>query len=150
MITKILSDSSIRQSLVLALERVRESDVVTNGDIQSIAIANTHYVGVSPHQVDIATATEVEEFMATVENILKEKWNVSFCFYCWFDDMASQIRFSSIPSSAASELPFLQNISAATLAEVLVRALQIVRHEIVFDYERLPVYSTICAPTAVD
>lgn len=52
---------------------------------------------------------DIANFLSEVMAQLRQLWNREFTFYCWFDEMAGQIRFSSL-KGVVSSLPFRSSI----------------------------------------
>lgn len=53
------------------------------------------------------------------EKVMGEKWgDIEYIFYCWFDGMASQLRFSSVPKNC--KLPFGCQLSVANNIEDII------------------------------
>ena len=125
------------------LRRIRETRIRTDGGISEIANDNLWAIPISLGQCSGFDEVEMLSLVTQAYEALKRIWRDDFCFYCWYDDMAGQIRFSTLPIVHESELPFQKSIAATSLEEVIHRAFQLDRHGVEFDCHELPIYKRL-------
>ncbi len=104
------------------LSEIRASDVAHYHDTNECAQENMWSLFITERDFQNFQNLELSHFFNQVVQIFKGKWNSEFVFYCWYDILAGQIRFSSI-SADSKELPFRREIIITdSIADILAIA----------------------------
>ena len=74
-------------------------------DINDEANGNCHYLILKKEDMLIIGKQKLADFLLNTQSVVLEKWCGGGVFYCWYDDMARQIRFGSV-SDKHNGLPF--------------------------------------------
>lgn len=94
------------------------------------ANGNLFYLSLSESERQQLSITDLVEWIEAViekkrEQLqVKQRESYSMCFYCWYDALASQLRFSLVSASYKDNLPFRCPLQATNLSTVL--------HELLF------------------
>jgi len=92
-------------------EVIGDHITITPNDINFEARENQWSFGVTPEDAAIMTIGDIEDFISAVVRARSDSLKIDgtpcgmMTFYCWFDEMASQLRFS-IVSAKRDALPF--------------------------------------------
>ena len=94
------------------------------------ANGNLFYLSLNESERLQLSITDLVEWIEAVVETKREQLQVqqrkpySMCFYCWYDALASQLRFSLVSARYQNHLPFRCPLQATTLSTVL--------HELLF------------------
>jgi hypothetical protein len=87
-------------------KEVESMELCTSGTVDDIAIKNMFGIILTENEYKFFEYEKFISFISSLEKIIFQKWGEKEAtFYCWYDAMASQIRFSSLPYINI-ELPF--------------------------------------------
>lgn len=109
----------LKDKLTRLNDNVQAHTVVVSHDINQEAIENMFTLSFSPEELCDLEKDAVVKCLNDCRQLISKKWEVPFVFYCWYDDMAGQIRFSSV-SKMHGSLPFKCSIKQENCIERIV------------------------------
>lgn len=118
-------------------------DITVSEDINEEALSNTRYISFSSEELLNIGKEELTLFLERMKSSELAKWETNGCiFYCWFDDMARQIRFSTI-AGKWRKLPFRCNVKLVNEIKMIIDIAFLYTDEEYFnpDIETLSVYA---------
>lgn len=113
-----------------------------NKNIQ--ANENCYSYSFSTEDLNTLTVEELDNFIKKHENLYMEESNYNVIFYCWFDELADQLRISGI-SKRFNSLAFGCDIKQSKLDLVLTECIN--KKGTLFNKEILNVYSANQKPS---
>lgn len=85
---------------------IKKADIFSCGSVNEMAIKNMGSIALTEPEYFSLDIKAFLYVIVEIEQIIFDKWGGrNATFYCWYDAMASEIRFSSLPGMN-SELPF--------------------------------------------
>lgn len=122
---------------------IASEHITVSNDLNEEALANTRYISFSSKELLNLGKEELTLSLERMRISEIKKWKTNNCiFYCWFDDMARQIRFSTI-AEKWQKLPFRCNLKLTNEIKAIVNIAFLYTDEDYFnpDIETLCVYA---------
>ncbi|MCG9736582.1 hypothetical protein L1D32_00155 [Shewanella insulae] len=124
-----------------ASELEDEVDILQSNEINDEANTNMVSFSLSDEMMDSLTEEEISDFIIKCSNVYAQKTNgILTIFYCWYDDMAFQIRIGCV-SKKHGKLPFSCKLEPTDLSN-LVANLKVGINGLFTDNEALFVWQT--------
>ncbi|NQZ12497.1 MAG: hypothetical protein HRT35_35535 [Algicola sp.] len=93
---------------------------IQNGEVNKIANENLWLLFLTSAEYEALDKTDLVTFINQAYRLIASKWDNSLVFYAWFDSMAGQLRFSSVPHKYRTNLPFSGKIKLTDNIDHLV------------------------------